>query len=101
NPTTEEAEYVEAIQRDVRWLGFDWEERLFYASGFFAELHGFAVELIEKGLAYVCDLRREDVGRYRAAGKDSPFLGREVADNLDLFRRMRAGEFDEGSRTLR
>jgi glutaminyl-tRNA synthetase len=105
NPTTEEVEYVESIQKDVRWLGFDWGERLFYASGFFEQIYGFAEELVTKGLAYVCDLNGDDVSRYRgsltAPGKDSPFRSRSVAENLDLLRRMRAGEFDEGSRTLR
>ncbi len=105
NPTTEEVEYVESIQKDVRWLGFDWGERLFYASGFFEQIYGFAEELVTKGLAYVCDLNGDDVSRYRgsltAPGKDSPFRSRTVAENLDLLRRMRAGEFEEGSRTLR
>ena len=105
NPTTEEVEYVESIQKDVRWLGFDWGERLYYASGFFEQIYGFAEELVRKGLAYVCDLSGDDVSRYRGAltapGKDSPFRGRSVEENLDLLRRMRAGEFEEGSRTLR
>ncbi len=105
NPTTEEVEYVESIQKDVRWLGFDWGERLYYASGFFEQIYGFAEELVRKGLAYVCDLSGDDVSRYRGAltapGKDSPFRTRSVEENLDLLRRMRAGEFEEGSRTLR
>jgi len=105
NPTTEEVEYVESIQKDVRWLGFDWGENLFYASGFFEQIYGFAEELVRKGLAYVCDLSGDDVSRYRGAltapGKDSPFRSRSVEENLDLLRRMRAGEFEEGSRTLR
>ncbi|MBM3987036.1 MAG: glutamine--tRNA ligase/YqeY domain fusion protein [Planctomycetes bacterium] len=105
NPTTEEVEYVESIQKDVRWLGFDWGENLFYASGFFEQIYGFAEELVRKGLAYVCDLSGDDVSRYRGAltakGKDSPFRSRSAEENLALLRRMRAGEFEEGSRTLR
>ncbi len=105
NPTKEEAEYVEAIMEDIRWLGFDWGERLYYASGFFEELYGFAVELIEKGLAYVCDLSAEETREYRGTvtepGRDSPYRERSVEENLDLFARMRAGEFPDGTRTLR
>ncbi|MCZ6598599.1 MAG: glutamine--tRNA ligase/YqeY domain fusion protein [Planctomycetota bacterium] len=105
NPTKEEQEYVDAIQADIRWLGFDWEDRLFYASGFFEELHRFAVELIEKGKAYVDDLSLEEMraGRGTATepGTNSPYRDRSVAENLDLFARMRAGEFADGSRTLR
>ena len=105
NPTTEEVEYVESIQRDVRWLGFDWAERLYYASDFFEALYGFAEELVTKGKAYVCELGADDMSKLRgtltAPGTDSPHRGRSVAENLDLLRRMRAGEFAEGSRTLR
>jgi glutaminyl-tRNA synthetase len=105
NPTTESVEYVEAIQKDVRWLGFDWEERLYFASGFFEQLYGFAEELVRKGLAYVCDLDGEAMRTHRgtltSAGKPSPWRERSVAENLDLLRRMRAGEFPEGARTLR
>jgi glutaminyl-tRNA synthetase len=105
NPTTEEVEYVQSIQEDVRWLGFDWEDRCYYASDAFERLYRFAEELIEKGLAYVCDLPAEEVGSYRgtltAPGRPSPWRSRPVAENLDLFRRMRSGEFSDGSRTLR
>lgn len=105
NPTTEEVEYVESIQRDVKWLGFDWDERLFFASSFFGQIYACAEELVQKGLAYVCDLGPEDMSRYRGSltspGTDSPFRSRSVAENLDLLRRMKAGEFNEGSRTLR
>jgi len=105
NPTTEEAEYVESIIQDVRWLGWDWGEHLYYASDYFEQLFGYAVRLIELGKAYVCDLSAEKVrqarGTLTSPGKDSPYRGRSVRENLDLFRRMRAGEFPDGSRTLR
>lgn len=105
NPHKENLEFVESIQADVRWLGFDWEDRLFYASDYFERLYGLAVELIEKGLAYVCDLSAEETRAYRGTltepGRDSPWRDRRVAENLDLFRRMRAGEFPDGARTLR
>jgi glutaminyl-tRNA synthetase len=105
NPTTEDVEYVDSIMQDVRWLGFDWGDRLYYASGFFEQLYQFAEELISKGRAYVCDLTPDQMREYRgtlsAPGKDSPWRGRAVAENLDLFRRMRRGEFDAGSRVLR
>jgi glutaminyl-tRNA synthetase len=105
NPTKEETEYTESIQEDVRWLGFDWEDRLFYASDYFAQLYDYAVQLIKKGKAYVCDLSPDEIRLYRGTltepGKDSPYRERSVAENLDLFSRMRAGEFPEGSRTLR
>jgi glutaminyl-tRNA synthetase len=105
NPTREEVEYVESIQEDVRWLGFDWEDRLFYASDYFEQLYQWAEQLIQAGKAYVCDLTADEVRDYRgtltAPGKDSPYRNRPVAENLDLFRRMRAGEFPDGSRTLR
>jgi len=105
NPTKEEVEYVEAIQEDVRWLGFDWDDRLYYASDYFDQLYDFAVQLIRKGKAYVCDLGPDEVRQYRGTltepGKDSPFRNRSVEENLDLFTRMRAGEFPDGSRTLR
>jgi glutaminyl-tRNA synthetase len=104
NPTTESVEYVESIQRDVKWLGFEWNE-LYFASGFFVRIYEFAEELVRKGLAYVCDLdaeaMRELRGTLTAPGKPSPFRGRSVDENLDLLRRMRAGEFPEGARTLR
>ena len=105
NPTKEEEEYVESIKEDVRWLGFDWEDRLCYASDYFEQMCGYAVQLITAGKAYVCDLDAGQTRQYRGTltepGKDSPFRGRSVDENLDLFRRMRAGEFPDGSRTLR
>jgi len=105
NPSKEEVEYVESIQEDVRWLGFGWDDRLYYASDYFEQLYDFAVQLIKKGKAYVCDLGPDEVRQYRGTltepGKDSPFRNRSVEENLDLFSRMRAGEFPDGSRTLR
>jgi len=105
NPAAEDIEYVEAIKRDVRWLGFDWGENLFFASDYYERLYELACELIEKGLAYVCDLSEADISEYRGTitepGRPSPFRERSVEDNLDLFRRMRAGEFPDGSRVLR
>jgi glutaminyl-tRNA synthetase len=105
NPSKEEHEYVDAILEDVRWLGFDWEDRLYYASDYFEQLFEMACELIEKGAAYVCDLSVEDTRKGRGAptepGQDSPFRARSAAENLDLFRRMRAGEFPDGARSLR
>ncbi|MGE5676426.1 MAG: glutamine--tRNA ligase/YqeY domain fusion protein [Pseudomonadota bacterium] len=105
NPIKEDVEYVESIMEDIKWLGFDWEDRLFYASDYFERLYEFAEFLIRKGKAYVCDLNQQEVREYRGTptepGKNSPFRERTVEENLDLFRRMRAGEFPEGSRTLR
>lgn len=105
NPTKEEEEYVESIKEDVRWLGFDWEERLFYASDYFEKLYEYAVQLIKIGRAYVCDLTADEIREYRGTltepGKDSPYRNRSVEENLDLFGRMRHGEFPDGSRTLR
>lgn len=105
NPLKEEVEYVEAIKRDVRWLGFDWQEREYYASDYFEKMYEYAVELIKKGKAYVCDLSPEEIRLYRGTltepGKESPYRNRSVEENLELFERMRAGEFPEGSRTLR
>jgi glutaminyl-tRNA synthetase len=105
NPSKEEQEYVDSIEQDVRWLGFDWENRLFYASDYFAQLHDYAVDLIRKGKAYVCDLNADQVREHRGTltepGKDSPYRNRTVEENLDLFRRMREGEFPDGTRTLR
>ena len=105
NPTKEEVEYVESIQEDVRWLGFDWEDRLFYASDYFQQLYEWAVQLIKKGKAYVCDLSADEVREYRGTltepGKESPYRSRSVEENLELFERMRAGEFPDGARTLR
>ena len=105
NPSKEEVEYVNSIQEDVRWLGFDWQDRLFYASDYFDQLYDYAVQLINKGKAYVCDLSVDEIREYRGTltepGKESPYRNRSVEENLDLFERMRAGEFPDGSRTLR
>jgi glutaminyl-tRNA synthetase len=105
NPSKEDIEYVESIQEDIRWLGFDWEERLFYASDYFEQLYECAVQLIKKGKAYVCDLSADEIREYRGTltepGKDSPYRTRPVEENLDLFERMRAGEFEDGCRVLR
>jgi len=105
NPTREEVEYVESIKADVKWLGFDWGDRMYYASDYFEKLHGYAIELIKKGMAYVCDLSAEETRGYRGTltepGKASPYRSRSVDENLDLFRRMREGEFEEGARVLR
>jgi len=105
NPEKEETEYVESIMDTVRWLGYDWENRLFYASDYFPQLHQWAIQLIQAGKAYVCDLNAEEVRQYRGTltepGRPSPYRDRSVAENLDLFARMKAGEFPDGSRTLR
>jgi len=105
NPTKEDVEYVESIKEDVKWLGFDWEDRCFYASDYFERMYEYAELLIQKGVAYVCDLSPEEMKEYRGTltepGKESPYRNRSVEENLDLFRRMRAGEFPEGSKTLR
>jgi glutaminyl-tRNA synthetase len=105
NPAKEEQEYVDAIIEDVRWLGANWEDRLLYASDYFEHMYLWAQELIKKGKAYVCDLTGDDVsasrGTLTAVGKDSPYRNRSAEESLDLFRRMRAGEFPDGSRTLR
>ena len=105
NPSKEETEYVESIINDVRWLGFDWEDRLFYASDYFEQLYQWAIQLIKQGQAYVCDLTAEQVRETRGTttepGKESPYRNRSVEENLDLFQRMRAGEFADGSRVLR
>lgn len=105
NPSKEEVEYVDSIMEDVRWLGFDWDDRLFYASDYFDILYEYAVRLIRMGKAFVCDLAGDQVREYRGTltqpGKESPFRNRTVEENLDLFARMKAGEFEDGSRTLR
>jgi glutaminyl-tRNA synthetase len=105
NPIKEEVEYVDSIMEDVRWLGFDWEERLFYASDYFGRLFEFALDLVRKGKAYVCDLTAEQIREYRGTltepGRNCPFRDRPVEENFDLFQRMRKGEFPDGSRTLR
>ncbi|MGD8837050.1 MAG: glutamine--tRNA ligase/YqeY domain fusion protein [Desulfobacteraceae bacterium] len=105
NPTKEEVEYVESIKADVRWLGFDWKDRQFFASDYFEQLYDFAVELIKDGKAYVDSLSAEQIREYRGTltepGKESPHRRRAVEENLDLFQRMRAGEFDDGTHVLR
>jgi glutaminyl-tRNA synthetase len=104
NPCKEEVEYVESIQRDVRWLGFEWDG-LYYASDYFDQLYEWAIVLIKKGKAYVCDLTADEVRQYRGTltepGKESPYRNRSIEENLDLFTRMKNGEFADGSRTLR
>ncbi|MCY3020739.1 MAG: glutamine--tRNA ligase/YqeY domain fusion protein [Planctomycetota bacterium] len=115
NPSKEDQEYVDSIIEDVRWLGFDWADRMYFASDYFEKIHDYAVQLIEKGKAYVDDLTAEQISSYRGTGeqikqgdkivslpgRDSPHRNRSVAENLDLFKRMRAGEFPDGSKTLR
>jgi glutaminyl-tRNA synthetase len=104
NPTKEEQEYVDSIREDVRWLGADWEDRELYASDYFGQLYDWAEKLIRDGKAYVCDLSAEEVAKHRGdvkGGKESPYRQRSPEENLNLFRRMRAGEFPDGSRTLR
>ena len=105
NPVKENVEYVDSIMKDIKWLGFDWEDRLYYASDYFDRMYSYAEQLIEKGSAYVCDLSAEEVREYRGTltepGRNSPWRNRSIEDNLDLFRRMKAGEFPDGSRTLR
>ena len=105
DPTKEEASYVNGIRRDIRWLGFDWEDRLYFASDYFEQLYEFAVRLIKKGKAYVCDLSADATRTYRGTvtspGRESPYRNRSIDENLDLFARMRAGEFPDGTRTLR
>ena len=105
NPVKEDVEYVESIQEDVRWLGCDWGDRLTYASDYFDDLYRFAVQLIEAGKAYICDLSAEEIREYRGTltepGRESPYRDRSVEENLDLFQRMKAGEFPDGSRVLR
>jgi len=105
NPTKEEQEYIDSIKRDVRWLGFDWEDREYYASDYFEQLYEFAVKLIQKGKAFICDLTADEIRETRGTltkpGRESPFRGRPIEENLDLFERMRQGEFPDGTRTLR
>jgi glutaminyl-tRNA synthetase len=105
NPTKEEEEYVESIKKDVRWLGFDWEDREYYASDYYERLYKYAITLIKKGKAYVCDLSPDEIRDYRGTltepGKNSPYRERTIAENFDLFQRMWKGEFKDGSRTLR
>jgi glutaminyl-tRNA synthetase len=105
NPVKEDTEYVDSIMEDVKWLGFEWEDRLFYASDYFEQLYEFAQVLIRKGTAYVCDMSAEEISETRGTptrpGKESPFRIRTVEENLDLFHRMRAGEYPDGARVLR
>jgi glutaminyl-tRNA synthetase len=105
NPVKEEDEYVNAILEDVRWLGFDWGEHLYYGSDYFGQMYEWAVQLVKAGKAYVCDLSADEVREHRGTltrpGKESPYRNRSVEENLDLFERMKAGEFPDGSRTLR
>ncbi len=105
NPAKEDQEYVDSIIRDIRWLGWDWEDRLFFASDYFQQMYDWAVELIKKGKAYVCDLTAEETRQYRGTltepGRNSPYRDRSVEENLDLFARMKAGEFPDGSKTLK
>lgn len=105
NPSKEDIEYVESIQKDVKWLGFDWEDRMFYASEYFDKIYEYAIQLIKAGKAYVCDLSADQIREYRGTltepGKNSPYRDRTIEENLDLFERMRGGEFADGSRVLR
>lgn len=105
NPAKEEIEFVEAIKTDVKWLGFDWQQKLFHSSDYFEQLFQYALRLIELGKAYVCDLSADEIREYRGtlteAGRDSPWRDRTIEENLDLLQRMRAGEFADGSRVLR
>ena len=100
NPTKEDVEYVDSIQADVKWLGFTWEDRMFYASDYFEKLYEYAVQLIKAGKAYVDDLTAEEMRQYRGTltepGKESPYRNRSVEENLDLFTRMKNGEFSDG-----
>ena len=105
NPTKEDITYVESIQEDIRWLGFDWGDRLFYASDYFEQLYQYAIQLIQEGKAYVCDLSPDEIREYRGTltepGKESPYRNRSIEENMALFQRMRAGEFPDGSHVLR
>ncbi len=105
NPTKEDVEYVDSIREDVRWLGFDWEDRLYYASSYFEQYYEVALKLIKEGKAFVCDLTAEEMREYRGTlstpGKESPYRNRSVEENLELFERMKNGEFPDGARTLR
>ena len=105
NPAKEEQEYIRAIQEDIKWLGFDWGDHLYYASDYFEQMYHWAIELIKAGKAYVDDLSADQIREYRGTltqpGKESPYRNRSVEENLDLFQRMRNGEFEDGSRVLR
>ncbi|MDO9566095.1 MAG: glutamine--tRNA ligase/YqeY domain fusion protein [Candidatus Desulfaltia sp.] len=105
DPSKEDVEYVESIKSDVRWLGFDWSDRLYYTSDYFEKLYQYAVQLIKKGKAYVCSLSAEEIRKYRGTltepGQDSPYRNRSIEENMDMFERMRAGEFNDGEHVLR
>lgn len=105
NPSREETKYIESIKQDIKWLGFDWEDRQFFASDYFDKLYEFAIKLIKKGKAYVCDLTADETREFRGTinkpGKNSPYRDRSVDENIDLFQRMRSGEFADGAKTLR
>src|SRR5438874_9667001 len=105
NPSKEDVEYVDSIKGDIRWLGFDWDHREYYASDYFEQLYQFAVQLIKAGKAYVCDLSADEMRDYRGTltepGKNSPYRERPIEENLNLLQRMKAGEFPDGARTLR
>ncbi|KPJ71197.1 glutamine--tRNA ligase, partial [candidate division TA06 bacterium DG_78] len=105
NPIKEKQEYIDAIKKDIRWLGFDWEDREYYASDYFNQLYEWAIQLIKKGKAYVDDLSAEEIREHRgtltAPGKNSPYRNRSVEENLDIFERMKAGEFPDGAKVLR
>jgi len=105
NPSKEEIEYVDSIKANINWLGFDWDNRIYYTSDYFDKLYEFAIQLIKSGKAYVCDLSAQEIRDYRGTltepGKESPYRNRSIEENLDLFERMRAGEFEDGSRVLR
>ena len=104
NPTKEDEEFVEAIKQDIHWLGFDWGDRFYYASDYFEQTYEYALELIEKGLAYVCELKQEQMREYRGdlnTPAKSPYRDRPKEESLALFKRMRAGEFPDGAMTLR
>jgi len=103
NPTAEEEEFVRSIKEDVKWLGYDWEDRLCFASDYFQQMYDYAVELVKRGHAYVCDLTSDEIKNTRGTltepGQDSPFRNRSIEESIDLFKRMKAGEFSDGSRT--
>src|SRR5437899_4186711 len=105
NPSKEDVEYVDSIKEDIRWLGFDWDHREYYASDYFERLYQFAIQLIKGGKAYVCDLNADEMRDYRGTltepGKNNPYRERPIEENLDLLQRMKAGEFPDGARTLR
>ncbi|MEA3428250.1 MAG: glutamine--tRNA ligase/YqeY domain fusion protein [Thermodesulfobacteriota bacterium] len=105
DPVKEDIEYVESIKSNIRWLGFDWGDRFYYTSDYFEKLYHYAVQLIKKGRAYICSLRAEEIRKYRGTltepGKDSPYRNRSIEENLDMFERMRAGEFEDGDHVLR